>query len=147
MSSPRTPPRPEAPWTIGRLARLAGVPVSTIRYYERSGLLPRPARSPSGYRLYDERDLERLTFIRSAQSVGFSLDDIRELLRLDERDSCRRVRGILSRRLDEVERRLREITALRDTLCNALKRCQRARRGCPVLRTLRKPHRRRSPRP
>lgn len=138
MSRSQTTPAADAAWTIGQLARLAGVPVSTVRYYERSGLLPRPARSPSGYRLYDEHDLERLSFIRSAQSVGFSLDDIRELLRLDERDSCQRVRGILERRLDQVERRLREIAELRDTLRNALKRCQHARRGCPVLRTLRK---------
>lgn len=139
MSGPERQSQSQAPWTIGQLARQVGVPVSTVRYYERAGLLPRPSRSPSGYRLYDAHDLERLRFIRSAQSVGFSLDDIRELLALDERESCQRVRGILERRLADVERRLAEISELRHTLQDALRRCQRARRGCPVLRRLRKP--------
>ncbi len=133
----RTGPEHPPPWTIGQLAALVGVPVSTLRYYERSGLLPRPARSPSGYRLYDEDAHRRVAFIRAAQAVGFSLDDIRELLALDERDSCSRVQAILRRRLEQVEQRLHQMEQLRQTLRTALRRCRRARRGCPVLASLR----------
>lgn len=67
---------------IGLLANRAGVPVDTVRYYERVGLLPRPARQPSGYRRYEEEDVLRLRFIRKGKQLGFSLDEIRDLLAL-----------------------------------------------------------------
>jgi len=122
---------------IGELARAAGVPTSTVRYYERTGLLPRPMRTPSGYRDYDEGAVERLRFIRAAQGVGFALEDIRVLLQLDRDSACSQVRRILEQRLAHVERKLEQMYYVRDTLRKALERCRRARRACPVLEGLR----------
>ena len=79
--------------TIGRLASTSGVPATTLRYYEREGLLAATDRSRSGYRLYDEAAVGRLSFIRSAQAVGFTLNDIRELLQLDQDSSCSEVQA------------------------------------------------------
>ena len=75
---------------IGALANRCGVSRDTIRYYEKQGLLPRPRRTPSQYRLYDGQDAERLLFIRHAQALGLTLDDIRQLVRLDRLESLER---------------------------------------------------------
>ena len=72
------------PLTIGRLARRAGVGIDTVRFYERARLLPRPVRTASGYRTYGDADVERLRFIRRAKALGFTLDDIAELLTLSQ---------------------------------------------------------------
>src|SRR5262245_51935882 len=96
--------------TITRLARRAGVPVTTVRYYERARLLLPAARGASGYRLYGKEALERLAFIRSAQAAGFALGDVGDLLRLRESVGGKRcqleVRALLERRLADTERRL-----------------------------------------
>ena len=91
---------------IGQLARQAGVAIDTVRYYERQGLLPPPQRRASGYRDYDARDSARLRFIRRAKDLGFSLQEIHELLHLsDNRDADRaEVRMLAQRRLDDIER-------------------------------------------
>ena len=126
--------------TIGRLAAAADVPVSTLRYYEREGILEPALRSPSGYRLYPVEAVARLRFIRSAQSVGFTLDDIRVLLELDDGDPnvCREtVQGILQQRLAEVEAKMEELQRVRTALGRALDRCRRSRRQCAVLKDLR----------
>lgn len=68
--------------TIGPLSKRTGCNIETIRYYERVGLLPAPGRSPGGYRLYEDQHLKRLTFIRRARALGFSIDEVRKLLRL-----------------------------------------------------------------
>jgi MerR family copper efflux transcriptional regulator len=131
-------------WTIGQVASAVGVATSTIRYYEREGLLPRPPRTAAGYRLYDPSALERLRFIRTAQSVGFSLEDVRALLALDHRSSCNQVQRLIEARLADVLRRIGELEHVRDTLAAALDRCRKSGRGCPVLRDFRKPSRRES---
>ena len=79
--------------TIGEIAKTVGVATSTLRYYERAGLLAAPARSAARYRVYDEASLQRLRFIRAAQAVGFTLDDIRLLLSLNSDASCRDVQA------------------------------------------------------
>ena len=81
----------EQPMTIGQLADSVGVATSTLRYYEREGLLRPCGRSRADYRLYDAAAIDKLRFIRSAQSVGFSLNDIKALLSLDERTGCDKV--------------------------------------------------------
>jgi len=128
------------PLTIGALADAAGVKRSTIRYYERQGLLQPPARSPHGYRWYDSEALERLRFIRAAQAAGFSLDHIRTLLRLRERDAapCRQVRDLIDDRLREVERELAELHHVRRELRHARARCLAGepRDRCAVLSSL-----------
>lgn len=131
--------------TIGQVAEALNLPVSTLRYYERKGLLAPPDRSGSGYRLYDETVLERLAFIRSAQAVGFTLQDIRELLRLDGDSSCKDVQKLLNSRLAEVERKLADLKRVRATLSSALEQCRRSRRGCSVLARLQHRRAKRNP--
>jgi len=106
--------------TIGVLARAGGVPVSTVRYYERVGLLRPSGRSGGNYRLYADEDLERLRFIRAAQATGFTLADIRELLRPT---SCRRVQERIERRLADVGDRLGELRHVQRVLREALTLC------------------------
>lgn len=128
--------------TIGRVAAAAGVAATTLRFYERAGLLTPTDRSPAGYRLYDSRAVERLRFIRSAQSVGFSLQDIKTLLALDERTSCDQVRGMIEERLADVAHRIAELKSVERTLRNAAARCRKSRVGCAVLVDLHKIDRR-----
>ena len=123
--------------TIGLIVESAGVATSTLRFYEREGLLEPADRSPAGYRLYDPNAVEQLRFIRSAQSVGFSLEDIKALLALDERTSCKQVQGMIEDRLADVARRIAEVKSVQRTLHKALNRCRKSRRGCPVLSDLR----------
>ncbi len=131
--------------TIGQVAKTLDVPISTLRYYERKGLLPPTDRSRSGYRMYDEAAVERLAFIRSAQAVGFTLEDIRELLRLDEDTSCKEVQGLLERRLAEVKTKLVDLNRVRAALSAALATCRESRRGCGVLTNLRRVRTEREP--
>jgi DNA-binding transcriptional MerR regulator len=111
---------------IGELARAAGATVQTIRYYERLGLLPPPARSASGYRLYSQEALERLRFIRQAQAARFRLEEIKEILRLRYagRSPCDCVRKMLEQRLEDVERELVDLGRFRRVLRRVLNRSQ-----------------------
>lgn len=103
---------------IGELAARLAVNPKTIRYYEGISLLPEPERTASGYRLYDEHDVERLTFIKTAQRLGITLDEIREILAFRERGDrpCDYVRDVLRREVAEIDQRLAELTALRNEL-------------------------------
>lgn len=130
-------PRNDGLTTIGQIAGSVGVATSTLRYYEREGLLKPAGRSGAGYRLYDPASVERLRFIRTAQAVGFALEDIKALLALDERTSCKKVRGVIEDRLVEVVRRVAELKGVERTLKAALNRCKRSRKGCQVLLDLR----------
>ena len=118
--------------TIGELAAAAGVPTSTIRYYERARLLKPSARSPSNYRLYSVDDLERLRFIRAAQATGFTLDDVVKLLRPAP---CGSVQRLIEERLDQVGSRLKELRHLQKLLRAALDECRSHERSgrCKVV--------------
>ena len=107
--------------TIGELARSAGVPTSTVRYYERAGLLRPGARSASNYRLYATADLQRLRFIRAAQATGFTLEDITHLLRPA---SCHRVQNLIEDRLAQVEARMKELRHVRQVLRQSIAECR-----------------------
>ncbi|MFQ5514439.1 MAG: MerR family transcriptional regulator [Myxococcota bacterium] len=107
--------------TIGELARAADVPTSTVRYYEREGILKPSGRSSAGYRRYTDEDLQRLRFIRAAQATGFTLQDIRTLLRPA---SCSRVQRLIEGRLAVVQARLRELRHLQRVLGAALEACR-----------------------
>lgn len=113
-------------FSIGELARATGTKVETIRYYERIDLLPPPARTGGNYRAYADRHLGRLSFIRRGRDLGFSLDDIRELLRLsDDRDqSCADVDRIARAHLTQVERKLADLTALGAELRELIEQCR-----------------------
>ena len=106
--------------TIGELAKTAGVPISTVRYYERAGILKATRRSASNYRLYSEDDAQRLRFIRAAQATGFTLEDMKELLRPAP---CGRVQALIEHRLGVVEARMRELQHVRRVLRRSLEEC------------------------
>ena len=112
-------------YTIGQLAKAARVPTSTVRYYERAGLLKPEFRTGGNYRGYSDRALERLRFIRSAQATGFSLADIIELLSLtsSEDSPCDDVVSLLGRRLADVRERIRELRDIERVLAKSLKGC------------------------
>lgn len=124
-------------YTIGSLAKAADVPVSTLRYYERAGLLKPDSRSPHGYRQYGRTSLESLRFIRTAQAAGFSLDDIKSLMRLRDHDQppCEYVRDLIDSRLEDVERQLADLRHVQAVLCDARERCKagEANKTCAVL--------------
>lgn len=126
--------------TIGTVARQAGVGVDTIRYYEREGLLPEPQRRASGYRDYGPGVIERLRFIRRAKELGFTLEDIRELLALSI-DRGRGVESVKQRaevRLVEVEQRIRELQRMKRGLRELIDVCpgHGSLERCPILRAL-----------
>ena len=113
------------PYTIGQLSRAAGVPTSTVRFYERRGLLKPDARTRSNYRTYSARSAERLKFIRAAQATGFNLKDIREMLALTYADDppCAEVASLIDRRLEDVKQRLRELKRVARALSVARESC------------------------
>ncbi len=100
---------------IGQLAEAVGVDTHTIRYYESVGLLPEPARRPSGYRDYDQSDIERLRFVRQARSLELPLDDIWEILALRDRGEipCQYVGEVISREAEAIEKRIGQLVTLR----------------------------------
>ncbi len=103
---------------IGELAERLAVNPKTIRYYESIGLLPEPERTPSGYRAYTETDVDRVAFIKTAQRLGITLDEIREILALRERGErpCAYVRDVLRREVAAIDKRLAELGQLRRDL-------------------------------
>jgi DNA-binding transcriptional MerR regulator len=124
---------------IGEVALIAGVSIDTVRYYERRRLLPVAARTEGGFRLFTPDTVERVRFIKQAQELGFSLDEIGELLATGGARECRRVRDHLKVKLSEVDRRIRQMQDFRKTLARHLAACEKelSRHAddavCPVL--------------
>lgn len=127
-------------WTRARLAKQAGVGAETLRFYEQKGLLPEPRRSGAGYRLYGQDDLARLQFIRRAQELGFSLQDIQQLLELTGsiRTPRREVRKFAGERLASIRRKIRDLQAMERALGSLVTRCdgKGALQGCPIVEFL-----------
>jgi MerR family copper efflux transcriptional regulator len=125
---------------IGELARRTGVAIDTVRYYERQGLLPEPERRPSGYRSYGPDDVTRLHFIRRAKSLGFTLQEIAELLALSSRreDDMGSLKAAAQHRLADVEAKLAELARIRDGLQTLVDACpgHGALQTCPILHAL-----------
>jgi MerR family mercuric resistance operon transcriptional regulator len=127
---------------IGEAASASGCHIETIRYYERVGLLPRPARTDSGYRHYTDGQVQRLRFITRGRDLGFSLDEIRSLLTLadDATLSCAEVDGLARHHLGEIRERIRELTRMAKELDRTIVGCQGGRRAqCTILDALRAP--------
>ena len=124
----------------GELANRGGVNLETVRYYERRGLLPKPPRTPAGYRTFDADAVSRLRFIKQAQALGFSLKEIKELLalRLDPRASCADVRRRAEAKIADIDGKLRALRAIKRALVRLTAAC--AGRGpvsaCPILESL-----------
>lgn len=114
--------KPRSPLKIGKVSSASGIGVEALRFYERSGLLGKPARTASGYRVYDRSVLDRLAFIKKAQMLGFSLDEIRRIIAESDagESPCAEVREIVRRRLSELDERLRELRRYRKELAATL---------------------------
>jgi MerR family transcriptional regulator, mercuric resistance operon regulatory protein len=121
---------------VGQLAKAVGVSVETVRYYQRIGLLPVP-KNMRGIRRYADLDLARLRFIRRAQQLGFSLDDIRTLLRLSRAD-CQDVQSIAHGKLDSIREKIQDLSRMQGVLEDALRQCARRKphQGCPIIESL-----------
>jgi MerR family copper efflux transcriptional regulator len=126
--------------TIGELAERAHVNRETVRYYERRRLLPRPLRAVSGYRVFNEDAVRRLRFIRHAQDLGFSLNEIRELLALRVKtvDTCDRVRERAEAKIADIKRKIESLRHMKDALSELVAECSRRGRTkeCPILDSL-----------
>ncbi len=124
--------------TIGTVAREAGVNVETIRYYQRIGLLPRPARPYGRVRRYSKEDLARVRFVRAAQRLGFSLEEVGQLLKLEDGMHCGEARQLAERRLADVRGRLAKLKRMQGALEAHIAHCS-TRRGnitCPLIGAL-----------
>lgn len=128
----------DRPFTIGELARLTGASIETIRYYERIGLMPRPPRTGGGRRAFGAESLSALNFIRRCRELGFSLDDIRELLaQRHAQPCCANVKSIATRHLETVRRKLRDLTEMEASLASLVARCSGEPTGdCAALDAL-----------
>ena len=126
--------------SVGELADAAGVNVATVRYYERRGIIPDPPRTASGYRRYDPQIVERIRFIKRAQSLGFTLDEIVELvdLRVDVSAACAAVEEVAQAKLTDVETKIEELERLRTILVQLVRSCHTrpAAEDCPILTVL-----------
>ena len=124
--------------TIGSLADEAGVNVETIRYYQRRGLMPEPDKPAQGYRRYDATTVKRVRFIKRAQALGFTLEEIGGLLKLDEAHACAETRELASHKLAAIETKLADLAAMRKALTTLLCQCDAgAMKGnCPIIHAL-----------
>ncbi|MEK7281088.1 MAG: heavy metal-responsive transcriptional regulator, partial [Chloroflexota bacterium] len=106
------------PLTIGQVAKCSGLGIETVRFYEREGLLVKPARTPSGYRQFDEEVIARLQFIQRAKELGFTLNEIKELLslRVDPVTSCEDVRARAEVKIADVEDKIRTLQRVKKAL-------------------------------
>lgn len=124
--------------SIGKLAKQAGVAIDTVRYYERNALLAPAGRLASGYRRYSTTELKRLCFIRRAKALGFSLDDVRELLALSDEHDIAKVRRAAERKLGDIAQRIEELERIRAGLNTLVTACPGHGRAeaCPILNAL-----------
>ena len=126
--------------TIGHLAQLGGVNLETIRYYERRGLIPKPGRTAAGYRQFPPDAARRLRFIKRAQELGFSLDEVRELLALgaDPRQNRASIRARANVKIDDINRKIAALTAMKETLHELVNRCEHCgpSADCPIVASL-----------
>jgi len=124
--------------TVGTFARAAGVNVETIRFYQRKGLLPEPVRPLGGIRRYGESDVARLKFVKSAQRLGFSLDEIAQLLRLEDGTNCSEAAEIAARRLGDVRARLDDLLRIEAALSALVRDCRTRQEdvSCPLIAAL-----------
>jgi len=132
----------EASLTIGRLAESAQVNVETVRYYQRRGLTREPARPTGSVRRYSNDDVKRIRFIKRAQQLGFTLDEIANLLKLEDGRSCRETEQVAQQKLRLVEGRIADLQRLRKTLRELIGRCEsvRGRITCPIIESLMAEH-------
>ncbi len=128
----------EVGFTIGRLAAAAGVNVETVRYYQRIKLMPVPRKALGGIRHYGAVELARLQFIKTAQGLGFTLEEIADLVKLDDGTHCKEAHDIAAQKLETVRARLRDLRSIEKALARLVRQCE-TRRGairCPLIDSL-----------
>lgn len=125
------------------MSRRTGVHIETVRYYEKIGLLPPPPRTEGGHRLYSDDQLKRLTFIRRSRELGFTLDEIRNLLGLVEGGyTCGQVRNAALTHLKDIRRKIADLRRMERTLAETASRCEGGDApGCPIMDALLEPRR------
>ena len=124
--------------SIGQVAVAANVNVETIRYYQRRGLLTEPHKPLGGHRRYSSQEVSRLRFIKRAQVLGFTLEEIENLLRLDGANSCSDTRDVAMRKLALIDAKMADLTAMREALTGLVRQCSIGdRQGiCPIIDAL-----------
>jgi MerR family mercuric resistance operon transcriptional regulator len=125
-------------FTIGALADAAGVNVETIRFYQRKGLMPQPEKPYGSIRRYGDAELARVRFIKSAQRLGFSLEEVGDLLKLEDGTRCREARKLAEHKLDDVRQKLADLRRIESVLAALVARCSavRGRVNCPLIASL-----------
>lgn len=124
---------------IGTLSKQTGCHIETIRYYERIGLLPKPLRSEGGHRIYDQEQMKRLVFICRSRELGFSLEEIRTLLRLvdGKRYTCQQVKSIMEKHLGDIKKKISDLRRLQKTLADISAQCEGGQiPECPIIDVL-----------
>ena len=124
--------------TIGRVAKLTGVNVETIRYYQRRRLLAEPDKPHMGYRRYPADSVKHIRFIKRAQALGFTLEEIAELLRLEEARACAETRALAAHKMRLIDRKLTGLAAMRKALAGLVQQCdmKQSSKGCPIIEVL-----------
>jgi len=128
-----------SPMKIGELSKMTGVPIDTVRYYEKRGLIPKSVRSASGYRQYNKHDATRLKFIVQAKELGFTLDEIGQLLALrSDGRACIEVRSVAEAKAQEIDVKIRKLSHMRQTLLELAVQCENSADNdpCPILNSL-----------
>jgi MerR family mercuric resistance operon transcriptional regulator len=124
--------------TIGTLAKRGGVNVETIRYYQRRGLLREPSKPRDGFRRYPQESIKRIRFIKRAQGLGFTLEEIHGLLDLDERKACLQTRDIAAHKLGLIEEKIADLAKMKKALARLVRACDTSSSGtpCPIIHLL-----------
>ncbi len=124
--------------SIGQVAKAANVNVETIRYYQRRGLLTEPTKPLGGHRRYSNQVVNKLRFIKRAQALGFTLEEIKNLLRLDGVNSCSATHDLAMHKLELIKAKMVDLAAMRDVLTNLVRQCKigNPQAGCPIIQVL-----------
>lgn len=124
--------------TIGQVAKAANVNVETIRYYQRRGLLPEPVKPLGGHRRYSDEDVTRLKFIKRAQVLGFTLEEIENLLRLEEAICCRETHNLAAHKLAVIDDKIADLLKMREVLSGLMNQCEAGNQegDCPIIQSL-----------
>jgi MerR family mercuric resistance operon transcriptional regulator len=121
--------------TIGKLAESSGVNVETIRYYQRRGLLNEPQKPQGSHRRYSTQELKRIQFIKRAQALGFTLNEIEGLLSLQDTRACKETQELAINKLDLIQQKIAGLSVIQNELSNLVKRCKSSDNGtaCPII--------------
>jgi MerR family mercuric resistance operon transcriptional regulator len=124
--------------TIGRVAELAGVNVETVRYYHRRGLLAEPIKPQGGHRRYPPEAVKHIRFIKRAQALGFTLEEVAALLTLEEACACAETRALAAHKVELIEKKLKDLSAMHKALAGLVRQCDvgEPAEGCPIIQVL-----------